>query len=356
MGTQESALLWEQMDMGAITRDFDRLFPGFSFDGEAVFADIIQGHLWEAVKKLAGGLSGAVLFQREEFRTLFISILVLGVAAALFSNFADMFQDHQVSDLAFYFIYLLLIAVLLKFFKDTAGTVREILQNVTTFIRLYIPAYILAVGSASGSASASGGYQILLIVVYLIEWGYLTLLLPFVHVYVLLTVINGIWTGEKLALLLELAQKAIGGSVKASLWLITGFSLLQSMISPAIDSLQYTAVKRAVSAMPGLGDLTKGMLEMVMGSAVLVKNSLGLYMTLALVALCAIPLLKIALTACVIKLSAALIGIVSDKRLTNCVSRMGEGSLMLLKMAMTSVGMFVIQVAIITCSTGQAMR
>lgn len=356
MGTQESALLWEQMDMDAITKDFDRLFPGFSFDGEAVFADIMQGHLWEAVKKLASGLSGAVLFQRGEFRTLFLTILVLGVTAALFSNFADLFQDHQVSDLAFYFIYLLLIAVLLKFFTDTAETVREILQNVTTFIRLYIPAYIMAVGSASGAASASAGYQLLLIVVYLIEWGYLTLLLPFVHVYVLLTVINGIWTGEKLALLLELAQKAVGGSIKASLWLITGFSLLQSMISPVIDSLQYTAVKRAVSAMPGLGDLTKGMLEMVMGSAVLVKNGLGLYMTLALIALCMIPLLKIALTACVIKLSAAMIGIISDKRLTNCVSRMGEGSLMLLKMAMTSVGMFVIQVAIITFSTGQAMR
>ncbi|MDE7428587.1 MAG: stage III sporulation protein AE [Lachnospiraceae bacterium] len=356
METQESALLWEQMDMGGITRDFDRLFPGFSFDGEAVFADIMQGQLWEAVKKLAGGLSGAVLFQRGEFRTLFFTILVLGVAAALFSNFADMFQDHQVSDLAFYFIYLLLITVLLKFFTDTAGTVREILQNVTTFIRLYIPTYILAVGSASGAASASGGYQILLVVVYLIEWGYLTLLLPFVHVYVLLTVINGIWTGEKLALLLELAQKVVGGSVKVSLWMITGFSLLQSMVSPVIDSLQYTAVKRTISAIPGLGDLTEGMLEMVMGSAVLVKNGLGLFMTLALIALCAIPILKIALTACVIKLSAALIGIISDKRLTNCVSRMGEGSLMLLKMAMTSVGMFVIQVAIITCSTGQVMR
>ena len=356
MESQESALLWEQMDMGAITRDFDRLFPGFSFDGEAVFADIMQGQLWEAVKKLAGGLSGAVLFQRGEFRTLFFTILVLGVAAALFSNFADMFQDHQVSDLAFYFIYLLLITVLLKFFTDTAGTVREILQNVTTFIRLYIPTYILAVGSASGAASASGGYQILLVVVYLIEWGYLTLLLPFVHVYVLLTVINGIWTGEKLALLLELAQKVVGGSVKVSLWMITGFSLLQSMVSPVIDSLQYTAVKRTISAIPGLGDLTEGLLEMVMGSAVLVKNGLGLFMTLALIALCAIPILKIALTACVIKLSAALIGIISDKRLTNCVSRMGEGSLMLLKMAMTSVGMFVIQVAIITCSTGQVMR
>lgn len=356
MGTEESALMWEQMDMDAITRDFDRLFPGFSFDGAAVFADIMQGNLWEAVKKLAGGLSGAFLSQKGELRTLFFTILVLGVAAALFSNFADLFKDHQVSDLAFYFIYLLLIAVMLKFFAVTAGTVREILQNVTTFIRLYIPVYILSVGSASGAASATAGYQMLLIVVYLIEWGYLTLLLPFVYGYILLAVINGIWMGEKLALLLELVQKVIGGSVKASLWLITGFSLLRSMISPAIDSLQSTAVKRALSSIPGLGDLTEAMFEMVMGSAILVKNSLGLYMTLAIMVVCAIPILKIALTACVIKLSAALIGIISDKRLTNCVSRVGEGNLMLLKIAMTSVGMFVIQVAIIAYSTGQAMR
>lgn len=353
MGAEESALLWEQMDMDAVTSDLKNLFPSFSFDGKAVLTDILQGQLWEAFKKLGNGITSAVLFQRGEYRTLFFTILILGVAAALFAGFADLFQDHQVSDLAFYFIYLLLIAVLLRFFADTTGTVREILGSVTTFIKLYIPTYILAVGSASGAASASAYYQLLLVVVYLIEWGYLEILLPVVQGYVLLTMINGIWMEEKLALLLELLEKGIAGSIKASLWLVTGFSLLQSMISPVIDSLQSGAVKKALSALPGVGSLTEGMFEMVLGSAVLVRNSLGLYLTLILLAFCALPLLKIALTACVIKLSAALIGIISDKRLTNCVSRVGEGNLMLLKLTLTCVGMFLIQVAIISCSTGQ---
>ncbi len=356
MGMEESALIWEQLGMDAVTGDFERLFPSFSFDAKAVLADIMSGQILEALRKLGGGLSGAVLFQREEFRSLFFTILILGVAAALFSNFADLFKDHQVSDLAFYFIYLLLIAVLLKFFLDTAGTVREMLNGVATFMKLYIPTYMLAVGSASGAVSASAYYQILLVVVYLIEWGYLTILLPFVYVYILLVVINGIWMEEKLALLLELSEKVIKGSVKASVWLITGFSLLQSMISPVIDSLQFSAVKKALNSMPGIGSLTEGMFEMVVGSAVLVKNSIGLYMTLILIVLCAAPVIKIALIACVIKLSAALVGIVSDKRLTNCVSRVGEGNLMLLRIALTSVGMFLIQVAIISYSTGQAVR
>lgn len=354
MGIENSAQIWQHMD--AVSGDFKRLFPSFSFDMRAVFADIMEGKLWEAVKKLGGGISGAVLFEWEEYRSLFLTILVLGIAAAVFSNFADLFKDHQVSDLAFYFVYLLLIAVLLKFFADTAGTVQEILNNIATFIKLYIPTYVLTVGSASGAASASIYYQLLLIVVYLIEWGYLTVLIPAVYIYVMLAVINGIWMEEKLALLLELAEKVIRGSMKVSLWLVTGFGLLQSMIAPVIDSLQTSAVKKALSAMPGVGGLTEGMFEMVVGSAVLVKNSLGLFLTLTLVVLCVVPVLKIALIACVIKISAALIGIISDKRLTNCASRVGEGNLMLLQMVLASLGMFAIQAAIISYSTGQAVR
>lgn len=72
MGIGESAQVWEQMDMDAVTGDFERLFPSFSFDAQGVLADIMSGQLLEALKKLGDGLSGAVVFQREEFRTLFL--------------------------------------------------------------------------------------------------------------------------------------------------------------------------------------------------------------------------------------------------------------------------------------------
>ena len=290
-----------------------------------------------------------------ELKALFFTIIILGIAAALFVNFADLFQDRQVSDLAFYFVYMLLIVVLLQSFEQGTSVVREILEAVTTFMKLYIPTYMVAVGSASGAASASVYYQVLLFIVYLIEWGYLTLLLPAVYSYVLLTVINGIWMEEKLTLLLELFGKIIGVSIKITLGVVTGFSMLQAMISPVIDSLQSSVLKKAMSAIPGVGGLTEGMFEMVIGSAVLVKNSIGLYITLVLIVLCCIPVLKLALLSGVIKLSAALIGIVSDKRMTNCANRVGDGNIMLLKIALSSIGMFVIQIAIITYTTSGRM-
>ncbi len=355
MGIAESGMVWEEMGMDQVTIDFGQLFPEYTFDGRTVMNLILQGRLWEAVKEIGSGITGVIDSQTGELKTLFVTILVLGVVAALFVNFADLFQDHQVSDIAFFFVYLLMIAVLMKSFAGAASVVREILETVTMFMRLYIPTYMIAVGSASGLASASVYYQILLFIVYLIEWGYLTLLLPTVYTYILLTVINGVWMEEKLTLLLELLSKVISVSIKVTLGVITGFSILQAMITPVIDSLQSSVLKKAMSAIPAIGGLTEGMFEMVIGSAVLVKNSIGLYITLVLIVLCCIPVLKLALLSGVIKLSAALIGIVSDKRMTNCANRVGDGNIMLLKIALSSIGMFVIQIAIITYTTSGRM-
>ena len=349
MGRGDHGNRREQSDTAMI--DFQKLFPEYTFSGKEVMELILQGKLWAAVKELGSGISGAVYSQTGEIKALFFSILVLGIVAALFVNFADLFHDHQVSDLAFYFVYMLLMAVLLRSFESSVDVVREILESVTTFMKLYIPTYIMAVGSASGVASAAVYYQVLLFIVYLIEWGYLTFLLPVVYGYALLTVINGVWMEEKLSLLLELLGKVTGASIKVTLGIITGFSMLQAMISPVIDSIQSSVLKKAMAAIPGIGGLTEGMFEMVVGSAVLIKNSIGLYITLVLIVLCCVPVLKLLILAGVVKLSAALMGIISDRRMVNCVNRMGDGSIMLLKIALSSVGMFVIQVAVITYTT-----
>ena len=302
MGIEDGGLIWDEMNMNTAMIDFQKLYPDYTFDGKAILSLILQGRLWDALKELGSGIAGAAALETGELKALFFTIIILGIAAALFVNFADLFQDRQVSDLAFYFVYMLLIAVLLQSFERGTSVVREILEAVTTFMKLYIPTYMVAVGSASGAASASVYYQVLLFIVYLIEWGYLTLLLPAVYSYVLLTVINGIWMEEKLTLLLEMFGKIIGVSIKITLGVVTGFSMLQAMISPVIDSLQSSVLKKAMSAIPGVGGLTEGMFEMVVGSAVLVKNSIGLYITFVLILLCSVPILKLLLLAGVVKL------------------------------------------------------
>lgn len=347
--------IWQEMNMDDAERSFEALFPDYRFDGAQVLSLILQGKIKEAISALIAGLADTVRAEFGEIRMLFVMILILGIMAALFSNFADIFQSRQVSDIAFYFIYLLLIAILLKVFGNAAAVVGEMLNQLTTFMQLFIPIYLVAVGTAAGASSATAYYQLFLMAAYVIEKCYLSLLLPIIYSFILLSVINGVWMEERLNLLLDLVEKVVGYGIKITIGIITGFSLLQSMISPVIDSLESSAVKKAISVIPGVGNLTEGMFEMVVGSSILIKNSIGIYITLIMLFICILPILKILLLSGVLKAGAALIGIVSDKRMTNCANRVGDGSLMLLKVALSSIGLFIISIAIVTYSTGRGM-
>lgn len=346
---------WSEMDLEAAQESFQSLFPEYQFDGKQVLSLITKGEIMEALKLLLSGLMDSVKAQVGEIKSLFVMILILGITAALFSNFADVFQSHQVSDIAFYFVYLLLIAVLLKVFVSASDVVKEMLNQLTTFLQLFMPAYLLAVVTAAGMVSASAYYQLFLVVVYLLEKGYLSLLLPLIYCFVLLSIINGIWMEEKLNLLLDFIQKIVEGSVKITIGIITGFGILQSLISPVIDALESSAVKKVVAAIPGIGNLTEGMFEMVIGSAVLIKNSIGVFITIVMLFVCALPILKILLLSGALKISAALIGIISDKRMTNCANRVGDGSLLLLKVALSAIGLFIISIALVASSTNRGM-
>lgn len=351
----EETDIWQKMDMDDAERSFEELFPDYRFDGKQVLSLIVQGRIKEAVAALFSGLKESVEAESGEVRMLFVMILILGITAALFSNFTDIFQSRQVSDIAFYFIYLLLITVLLKVFHNAASTVKEMLNRLTVFMQMFVPAYLLAVGTAAGASSAAAYYQLFLMAAYVIEKCYLSLLLPVVYSFILLSVMNGIWMEEKLNLLLDFVEKAVSYAIKITLGIITGFSVLQSLISPVVDSLESSALKKAVSVIPGIGNLTEGMFEMVVGSAVLIKNSIGIYITIVMLFICILPIIKILLFSGVLKAGAALIGIVSDKRMTNCANRVGDGSLMLLKVALSAIGLFIISIAIVTCTTNRGM-
>jgi stage III sporulation protein AE len=125
------------------------------------------------------------------------------------------------------------------------------------------------------------------------------------------------------------------------------------MITPVIDSIKSGSVKKTVSILPGIGNLADGMMEVMMGSAVLIKNSIGMVFVIILLAICIVPLLKIFLIAGCLKFSAALMGIVSDKRITNCTDKVGEGSFMLFRATGSAMLLFLILIAIAAYTTNQ---
>ena len=351
----DAANAWEKYGMGEVSKSLEHLAPGYELDMSKIWECILQGKITEAVGLIWEGMKGKLLAELSGMKNIFASVLALGIISAFFSSFSDVFRNHQIADISFYFLYLVLMSVLMKAFLTAADIAGQTVENIVLFIKMFIPTYFMAVGAATGAVTGAVYYQFTLVLAYGMERIIFSFLIPLIYSYVLLALMNGIWAEERLTLLLDFLKKAIGAGLKVSMGAVTSLSLFQSMIAPVVDSLRVSAVKKAVGAIPGIGNLAEGVTEMVIGSAVLIKNSIGILMLLLLLAVCFIPLAKLLLIACMMKGSAALAGIVSDKRITGCTDRVGDGSLLLFKAAFTAVALFIIIIAVVAYTTGKGL-
>lgn len=347
--------IWGKYGLDEMEENLRDMLPDYKWNTQEMLENILQGNIWEAIKLVWDGMKGKLLSELAGMRNIFASILILGIVSALFSNFSDVFQNHQIADISFYFLYLLLMAVLLKAFLAAAEIASGMVENIVLFIQMFIPTYFMVVGAATGAATATVYYHFTLVLSYGVEKILLSFLIPFIYGYVLLALMNGIWAEERLTLLLDLLKKGIGIGLKVAMGVITSLSLFQSMITPVLDSLRTSAVKKAISVIPGIGSLAEGVTEMVIGSAVLIKNSVGILLMLLLIAVCFIPLAKLFMIACMMKGSAALVGIISDKRITGCTNQVGDGSLLLFRTAFTAAALFFITIAIVAYTTGKGL-
>lgn len=335
-------------DMSGIDQGVEELFPGMNVDTDSLLSLIMKGKVLEALKELTGQVKTALWGEVKGIRQVFIYILILGVVSALFSGFSDLFVGQQIAQAGFYFLYLFLMVILTKVFLTVSQIASSAVENVVLFVKLFIPTYFTAVGAAQGTATAVYYYQIMLVVAYLVESFLNAVLIPFIYSYVMLALLNGLWAEEKLALLLEFIEKGIVFALKVSMGAVTGLSLVQAVIVPVASQLKISAMRKAISAIPGIGGVAEGVTELVLGSAVLIKNSMGVLLLVLLLGACILPLLKILIVMGTVKLGAAITGIVSDKRIAACTDRVGIGCLLLLRCVFTSMALFIIVIAVVS--------
>ncbi len=347
------SVIWEEYNIGALGEEIKSLFPEYSFDLGELFTAILKGDIVGGLGQAATSVMKGIGGQIGGIRNIIIWLLVLGVIAALITHFVGVFENHQIADIGFYFVYLLLITILLRTFQMAADITVSAISDIISFIQVFIPTYFLSVGVATGTTTATAYYQLLLVLIYVVQNLMRTVVIPAIYSYVLLTIINGIWIEERLSLLTEFLHKAIKTGLKSAIGIVSGVSVFQAMITPVIDSVKASALQKTVSAIPGVGNIADGVVNVVLGSAIVIKNSIGLAMLVLLLAICLVPLLKIFMIATMLKLVAALLGIISDKRITSCTDKVGNASVLLFKTAGTALLLFLISISVVAYTTNR---
>lgn len=296
----------------------------------------------------------ALLYEVQVNQKLLIQVVLLAVGFSVIKNFSGVFREAYISDICFLFVYGVLAVLLLQSFQTYGEIAETVLQQNVDFMKALVPTFCISMVFASGVESSAGFYQLAFLVIYLIQWLFLKVLIPCIHIYIIMELFNHFFEDEKFANLTELLKGAVNWGMKSAGVLVLGMNVVQGLIAPAKDRLTSGTVSKAAAVIPGVGNVVSGIGELLLGSGILIKNCVGVAALVVLVAIGVMPILKIALLSVMYKVSAAVVEPVSDKRIAGCLKGMAEGGMLYLKLVLYCLALSFVTIALTTAASGFA--
>lgn len=343
--------IWKEFVFSEIEDLLDDIFPEKKTDFQDLIKKMLSGQTEPSLQVIGEMISDQFFYEWKSSKAGMVHILLIVIVAAVFTNFSNVFQNQQISEISFYVLYLLLITIGLNSFRILIVSASENLERLIGFMKVLGPVYFLAVAFAAGSSTSILFYNLVLLLIYLVELVILNFLIPFVQVYIVVKVMNNLSEEDYLSKFAELCETVIAWTLKTLLAGVTGVNIIQGLLSPAIDSLKRSVVGRSAEAIPVVGDAIGGVTEVMLGTAVLIKNGIGVAGALVCIGICLVPIIQMAVVTLLYKLIAAMIQPVSDKRIVGCISSIADGSQMLLRIIFTTGVLFLLTIAVVTATT-----
>ena len=288
-----------------------------------------------------------ILIQKD----LIKEILMIALIAAIFKNLSDSFFQQSTSNTAFYITYVILAGAMVHSFSYLNETVSDLINLMSDYMRGMIMAYSLAIVSTSGITTSTTVYEFYLFVIYAMTTITKNVLLPMIKIFFVLKVVDHISKEEHFSRLSKTLKAAINWILKGFLTILFGIQLIQSMILPAVDSMKNTALQKGMKAIPGIGSGLNSAITMVLGSAVIIKNSIGAAGIIILIVIIVPPILEIAAVVLTYLLAGIIVQPVSDKRITQAMDAVITSGKLMLSMIFTMAMLFILSIALIAFST-----
>lgn len=343
--------LYEEFDFREIDAAIRKIMPEKRLKFGETVMKIIRGDTKLSVDLIVRLLKEQLFFEFRSGKEGLVRILLLAVMAAIFTNFSGVLKNEQIGGIGFYVLYMLLIAVAFQSFQTVLDAATLGIERLLIFMRALGPVYFLSVAVTSGSSTSLVFYNLVLLLIYVVESLVLHFLLPLLHIYMVVKVLNFLSTEAYLTKLAELIEWCIVWISKTLLAAVISLNLIQGLIHPAVDSLKRGFLTKGVEALPGIGDAFGGVTEVFLGTAVLMKNGIGAAGAIFCIVICAVPILQIFAMTLLYKLVAALVQPISDSRIVGCISAVGDSGRLLLKLVFMTGLLFLLTIAIVAATT-----
>ena len=283
-------------------------------------------------------------------KPMFLQMFAIGLLFALYGK-VMMTRQGYVSQMSFFIVYLGVVLLLLQSFALISEVVDQGIDRLVAFMTAFVPLYAATLFCSGNAASAGSFYQLAFGLMYLLELGMKFIFLPGVHVFVLLLLMDNLFEETKLGKMAQLFEDGIRLVLKGGLTAVMGIGVVQSLIVPARDRLSTNSIFNSISAVPGVGNTFGSAAEILLGSGILIKNSIGAASLILLLVIGMTPLLKSFCFSVMYRLTAAFLAPVADSRIAQCVQAAARGCALFCTIQLDALLLFFITISMISVST-----
>lgn len=287
---------------------------------------------------------------REISATLKImsTIIIISIICALIKNLETAFSNENLTNIAYFACYSVLIIILSKSFYIGVTLARETMVSMSDFMTALIPVLLMLLAGVGSITEAAVLDPIIIGTTNISVKLFVDILMPMIGFSFVLGFVNNITEDDKLENLTKLMKQIVLWIQGIIMTIFIGIITIRGISANTIDAVAEKTVKFAVdNFIPIVGGALSDAITTVAGYSLLIKNALSSLGLIVLVAIVLIPIIKLLAIALIYKLSAALIEPISDKRLVRCVGAAGD-SLILITSCLISVSvMFFIMIAIV---------
>jgi stage III sporulation protein AE len=205
------------------------------------------------------------------------------------------------------------------------GLGRTVLDELDTFSKVLLPTLTAAAAAGGAITSAAAKYAATALFMDVLMTISRSLIMPLIYAYTATSIASAAFGGDGVAGASKLIKWVVTTLMTIMMTAFVAYLTLTGVISGATDAVATKATKTAISTvLPVVGGIISDAAETILAGASVLRNSIGIFGLLAVVAMCIVPFLRLGIQYLLYKAASGLAGTLADTRLSGLISAVGS--------------------------------
>lgn len=296
-------------------------FPNLDIDSilnSAIGGKIDNTNLYSGIFSIFGKEITNVL------KTLGTIILII-VIHSLLKSFSENLGNAEVSKIAYFIQYILIVTLVLTCFSDVIVIIKNSIQNLVAFSYSLLPIFLALVSATGSIISVSTIQPIILGSVVFISNIIQNAVIPILLVASALGIISNLSEKVQIDKLSKFLKSGIVWFLGISITVFVGILSIEGTLSSGVDGIAAKTTKTVVSNfVPLVGKALGDSVDTVLGCTNILKNATGVVGIVIIIAICAVPIIKLVVFCISFQLASAISEPIADKNIVKLLSHMGD--------------------------------